>query len=216
MRDLYRKRAKRYDLAVAAYRLIGLRERRYRRDTVEALSLRPGDTVVDLACGTGLNFNMLEAVVQRQGTIIGVDLSDAMLDVARRRATAAGWGNIELVQADMAEYAFPSDLAGILSTFAISLVPEFDQVIRRSASALRAGGRMAIFDIKKPEHWPEWMIRFTAWINRPFGVSVECTDRHPWESLKQYLQEVSFREYYFGYLYLLVGEATGGLAYLGA
>jgi demethylmenaquinone methyltransferase/2-methoxy-6-polyprenyl-1,4-benzoquinol methylase len=54
-RDLYRKRARHYDHAIWIYRLLGLREGKYRRETVKALSLKPGDTVVDLACGTGLN-----------------------------------------------------------------------------------------------------------------------------------------------------------------
>jgi ubiquinone/menaquinone biosynthesis C-methylase UbiE len=210
IRDLYRKRAKRYDLAVWTYGLIGMRERQYRRDAVSALSLSPGDTVLDLGCGTGLNFELLQRAVQEKGSIIGIDVTDAMLDVARRRVEAAGWCNIELVEADAKDYTFPFGLAGILSTFAISLVPEFDEVIRRGAGALRAGGRMVLFDIKKPESWSDWMVRFTAWINQPFGVSMECTDRHPWESIRSYLEEVSFREYYGGYLYLSVGEATRG------
>jgi demethylmenaquinone methyltransferase/2-methoxy-6-polyprenyl-1,4-benzoquinol methylase len=209
MRDLYRKRAMRYDLAVWTYGLIGMRERQYRRDAVSALSLSPGDSVLDLGCGTGLNFELLQRAVKPQGSIIGVDVTDAMLDVARRRVAAAGWRNIELVEADVKDYAFPSGLAGVLSTFAMSLVPEFDEVIRRGAGALRAGGRMALFDIKNPESWPDWMVRLTAWINQPFGVSVECADRRPWESITRYLREVRFCEYYGGYLYLSVGEAAG-------
>ena len=207
IRDLYRKRALRYDHVIWFYRLIGLREGRYRRETVDALSLKPGDTVVDLACGTGLNFPLLEEVVKEEGQIIGVDLTDAMLDRARERVQAAGWQNVDLVQADLAQYSFPSEVAGILSTFAISLIPEYDKVLRRGSAALRAGGRMAIFDLKKPKHWPDWLFRFTAWLNKPFGVSVEVADRHPWESISRYLQKVLFREYYFGYLYLSVGEA---------
>ena len=60
-RDLYRKRARRYDLAVQLYRLVGFRVRRYREEAVGALALREGDTVVEIGCGTGLNFPLLEA-----------------------------------------------------------------------------------------------------------------------------------------------------------
>ncbi len=200
-RDLYRKRARRYDDTIWIYRLIGMREKKYRRETVKALSLKPGDTVIDLACGTGLNFPFLEQAVKEKGRIIGVDLTDAMLDQARNRVRAAGWQNVDLVQADLAQYTFPSQVAGILSTIAITMVPEYDEVIRRGADALRDGGRMAIFDLKKPEHWPDWLFRFTAWLNKPYGVSMELADRHPWRSIRQYLGEVLFQEYYFGYLY---------------
>ena len=206
IRDLYHKRAKLYDFAVWTYRLIGLREKVYRQQAVAALSLSPGDTVVDLGCGTGLNFQFLQPLITSEGRIIGVDLTDAMLTVARRRAESAGWNNVEFVHADMAEYAFPTRTAGVLSTFAISLVPCFDRVIYKGAAALRSGGRMAILDIKTPLHWPLWMARLTAWVNRPVGVTLETTYRRPWEALQKHLQEVCYREYYFGYLYLSVGQ----------
>jgi demethylmenaquinone methyltransferase/2-methoxy-6-polyprenyl-1,4-benzoquinol methylase len=136
-----------------------------------------------------------------------VDLSDAMLDQARNRVRAAGWQNVDLVQADLAQYTFPSRVAGILSTFAMSLVPEYDEVIRRGADALRDGGRMVIFDLKKPEHWPDWLFRFTAWLVKSYGVSTQVAYRHPWLSIRQYLPEVLFQEYYAGYFYLSVGKA---------
>lgn len=59
-RDLYRQRARRYDLAVHLYRLAGFRVRHYREEAVRALCLRDGDTVVEIGCGTGLNFMLLE------------------------------------------------------------------------------------------------------------------------------------------------------------
>ena len=173
--------------------------------------------MVDLACGTGLNFQFLQSPITSEGRIIGVDLTDAMLDIAHRRARSAGWSNIEFIQADMAEYEFPAGIAGVLSTFAISLVPHFDQVIHRAAAALRRGGRMAILDIKTPQHWPIWMARLTAWVNRPFGVTLKTTNRRPRESLQKHLQEICFREYFFGYLYLSVGQTVcrGGRRRLG-
>ena len=205
-RDLYRKRARRYDSAIWLYRLSGFRIDWYRRSTVKALSLNAGDTVVDLACGTGLNFRYLEAAVGENGRIIGVDLTDAMLDQARKRVEAAGWRNVELVQADIAQYSFPTGVAGILSTLAITLVPEYGNVICRGAEALRPEGRLAVFDFKEPDNWPRWLVRFAAWLNKPYGVSLELADRHPWESINEYLHEVIFREFYFGALYLSVGE----------
>ncbi|TFH66017.1 MAG: methyltransferase domain-containing protein, partial [Gemmatimonadales bacterium] len=182
VRDLYRKRARNYDRAMWLYRATGFRITRYRQETVQALSLAPGDTVVDLACGTGLNFPFLYQAVGPTGRIVGVDLTDAMLQRARARVTRAGWANVELVQHDLADYGFDSGVGGILSVLAITLVPEFETVIRRGAAALRPGGRLAIFDFKRPPGWPEWLVRFGVWLNSPYGVSVELADRHPWEA----------------------------------
>lgn len=206
IRNLYRKRARHYDLAVRLYRLAGFDMDRYRRLTVDALGLKPGDTAIDLGCGTGLNLPLLQSAIGRTGRIIGVDLTDTMLDAARRRVQDAGWANVELVQADLSDYSFPSDVAGILSTLAITLVPDYDEVIRRGARALRPGGRFAIFDMKRPDHWPESLVRLVAWLNKPYGVSLDLADRHPWESVESYLRPILFREFYFGALYLSVGQ----------
>jgi ubiquinone/menaquinone biosynthesis C-methylase UbiE len=205
-RNLYRKRAGRYDLAVKIYPMFGFDVERYRKDTVTALSLNPGDTVVELGCGTGLNFKYLERAIGPEGKIIGVDLTGPMLEVARDRVTREGWTNVELVQADVAEWTIPQGIAGVFSTLALTLVPEYDGVIERASRALRPGGRLAVLDIKNPAGWPHWLVRFAAWLNKPFGVSLELADRHPWESIRKYLAEVEFHEYYFGALYLSVGE----------
>jgi demethylmenaquinone methyltransferase/2-methoxy-6-polyprenyl-1,4-benzoquinol methylase len=209
--QIYRKRAGRYDLSTAwLFRLMGFRVERYRRLTVDALSLKRGDTVVDLACGTGLNFPHLERAIGPEGRIIGVDIADAMLGQARERVGVAGWRNVELVRMDLAQYPFPSRAARILSTLAITLVPEYDDVIRRAAGALQPGGRLAVLDLKKPGNWPAGLIRFGAWLNRPYGVTLDLADRHPWESVRRHLCEVTFREFYFGAAYLSVGESRSG------
>jgi ubiquinone/menaquinone biosynthesis C-methylase UbiE len=205
-RELYRQRARRYDLAVKIYPLFGFDVERYRQDTVAALSLSPGDTVVELGCGTGLNFKYLQDKIGPQGKIIGVDLTNAMLAVARDRVVREGWSNVELIQADVSRWSMPQGVAGFFSTLALTLVPEYDLVIEHASHALRPGGRLAVLDMKEPANWPHWLVRFFAWLNKPFGVSLELADRHPWESIRQYLTEVEFREYYFGALYLSVGE----------
>jgi demethylmenaquinone methyltransferase/2-methoxy-6-polyprenyl-1,4-benzoquinol methylase len=50
-----------------------------RKRAVRALNLQRGDTVVDIGCGTGLNFPLLQGAIGPEGTIVGVDLTDAML-----------------------------------------------------------------------------------------------------------------------------------------
>jgi len=65
--DLYRRRARDYDLTSKVFRLLGFREGHYRSLAIRALGLSPGDTVVDLGCGTGLNFPDLRARVGPAG-----------------------------------------------------------------------------------------------------------------------------------------------------
>ncbi len=206
--DVYRRRAGRYDLTSKLYRLLGFREGRYRRMAVQALRLAPGDTVVDIACGTGLNFPLLEERVGPRGRIIGVDLTAEMLEQARARVERAGWRNVELVHSDAAEYDFPAGVNGILSTCALTLVPEYDEVIARGAVALASGGRLAVFDLKEPARWPEWAIRGYVAISRPFAVTRDLGRREPWESVARHFPVHATQELYGGAAYLTVGEKT--------
>jgi ubiquinone/menaquinone biosynthesis C-methylase UbiE len=206
--QLYRKRAERYDLAANLYRLIGFAEPRYRRMAVTALNLQPGDTVVEIGCGTGLNFPLLQDAVGPDGVIVGVDLTDRMLDKAAERIEARGWGNVELVRSDAAEYRFPRSTAGVLSTFALTLVPEYDRVIANAAAALRPGGRMAVLDLKQPERQPLWLTKAGVALTRPFGVTLDLARRHPWESMEAHFGNVSVAELYFGYAYIATAKVS--------
>ena len=122
------------------------------------------------------------------------------------RVERTGWGNVELVESDAADYAFPGNIGGVLSTFAMTMVDDYDGVIRRAAEALPPGGRLAILEMKRPEELPEWMVRFGAWFLRPFGVSPAYAERTPWESVRRHLDEVLYEEFYAGAIYLCVGQ----------
>jgi len=204
---LYQRRAKMYNLSANAYYFIGVREYAYRKMAVRALNLNPGDTVVEICCGTGLNFDLLNHKVGPQGRIIGVDLTAAMLEEADRRVRSRHWSNVTLVQNDAADFEFPRPVNAVISTFALTLVPEYDQVIKNAASALATGKRLAILDFKLPEKWPMWLIRFFAILTRPFGVTLDLGERHLWESVGRHMIPVAFEELYFGAVYLSVGQA---------
>jgi ubiquinone/menaquinone biosynthesis C-methylase UbiE len=100
MLGFFRKSAGRDDFTTGLAYAIGFRDRAYRQRAVDALALAQGDTVVELGCGTGRNFEMLARAVGPGGRVIGVDISDAMLSRARRRVVRHGWSNVELVRSD--------------------------------------------------------------------------------------------------------------------
>lgn len=205
LRELYRNRARNYDLTANLYYLIGFREVAYRKRAVDTLGLRHGDTVVDLCCGTGLNFPFLLEQVGPQGKVVGVDMTDKMLDGARRRVEQNGWRNVKLVQSDAAEFSFPEGLSGVISTFALTLVPEFDNVILDGCRALKSGGRWTVLDFKMPSRWTAVLAPLMILLTRPFGVTKDLADRHPWESMQKYLKDVSMDELYMGFAYIASG-----------
>lgn len=206
---LYRRRAGRYDLSANLYYLVGFREYAYRKQAVEALQLSPGATVVEIGCGTGLNFEYLYRSVGPAGRIIGVDLTDEMLRRARERADRNGWSNVELVNTDAASYEFPLQVDGIISSFALTLIPEHEKVIDKGARALSDGGRFALLDLKRPEDVPRWLERLGIWITRPFGVTRDLLDRRPWEAMRRRFPSTFMKEYFWGIAYLCVGTSRG-------
>lgn len=204
-REQYDKLATFYDPAMWLYRLAGMRIETYRRRAVEGLCLELGDTVVDLGCGTGLNFRYLQTAVGRGGRIVGVDISPGMLQKARQRAAREGWENIEFVEADISDYRFSSSTNGVLATLALATVPDYAEIIQRAAETLPAGTRFANVELKWPERWPEWLARVAGWLNRPAGVTPDIVDRNPANAMRRLLKDVSYHEFYFGAAYLCVG-----------
>lgn len=207
IKTIYNKWAAIYDASLWSFYLFGFRVRAYRKAAVENLNLTPGDTVVDLGCGTGLNFGLLREKVGSNGSIIGIDLSDKMLRQAKNRADRLGWQNVTLVQADMAEYSFPPKTDGILSTLALTMSPEYDQVIQQAADTLEPGKRISIFELKKPEQWPKWLVRGMIALLKSYGVRSDHTERTPWRSVENHFPRSEMKEYYFGATYVVTGIA---------
>jgi ubiquinone/menaquinone biosynthesis C-methylase UbiE len=206
--NLYRKRAKNYNITANLYYLLGFRESAYRKKAVEALNLMPGNTVIEIGCGTGLNFTLLQNAVGDQGKIIGVDLTDAMLEQARKRVKKKGLSNVDLILSDAAAYQFPQNVDGILSTFALTLAPEFDKVVQSGCKALKPGKNWVILDFKMPSNWLSRLAPFAVFLTRPFGVSIDLAVRHPWESINKYMKNLSLTELYMGFVYIAVGSRS--------
>lgn len=203
--EVYSKRAAKYDITANLYYLIGVRVDGYRKRTVEALKLQPGQRVLDLACGTGANFPWLEQAVGPRGQILGLDFTPDMLSEARKGTEKNGWANVGLVQDDAAHFNFPAPLDGVICTYAISLIPNFADVIQKAATALKYGGRMAILDVRHTSGTSHFLNAVADFLTKPFGSSEEVLRRRPWEEMPKYLSNVQFTELYLGFLYIAVG-----------
>jgi ubiquinone/menaquinone biosynthesis C-methylase UbiE len=217
--ETYRKKAKHYQFVSRLYPVPGYPLWAQRRRAVQALRLRPGSTVVDLACGTGQNFPLLEQAIGPDGRIIGVDLTDAMLAQAQRRTEHNGWSNVSLVQADAADYAFPAEVNAILSTYAISHVPECGNVIAHGAEALAAGGRWVVLDLKVPDNAPRMLAQLGTVLGRRLGSIDEWLARRPWEGVRAGMQDaldnLLWSELCFGTAFLAAASPAPGGSHVG-
>jgi ubiquinone/menaquinone biosynthesis C-methylase UbiE len=208
--ETYRKKAKHYDITSRFYPVPGYPQRAQRVRAVRALGLGPGDSVIDVACGTGLNFPLIEEVIGPAGRIVGVDLTDSMLVRAQDRIQTNGWSNISLVLADAADFDFGSDVDAILSTYALSQVRECARVIAHGAAALSAGRRWVVLDLKLPHTTPRWLTQLGIATLGRFASLEEWIVRRPWEEIRAAMEEeladLSWTELCFGTAFLAAGS----------
>jgi len=208
----YGQRASRYDRNVKWFDIFawfGFDISGWRRQAVGSLGLRPGDTVVDVGCGTGLNFPLLQEAITSEGKIIGVDISQAMLDQARQTVSVNGWGNVELICADAAQFEFPPRVDGILSAYTLILVPDGGRVIANACEALRPDGCLSILDMAWPRYCPLWW-RHVLFFLRSYGVTKGILRARPWrgvqDAMAERLVDYSSRQRWFGFFYLADGR----------
>jgi SAM-dependent methyltransferase len=122
-------------------------------------AVRPGDVVVDLGSGAGIDLLLAARKVGARGRVIGVDMTDEMIARARQNAAEAGLDNVEVRKGVIED--LPVDDAGVdwvISNCVINLSPEKHRVFAEIARVLRPGGEMLVADIVA-EKLPEALTR---------------------------------------------------------
>ena len=111
---------------------------------IEALSPKPGERILDIGPGGGRTSLLIAERVGPQGRVLGVDVSRPMLEIARRRAAAAGAANLSFAEGDAQTFAFePAAFDGAFSRFGVMFFADPTAAFANVLGALRPGGRLA-------------------------------------------------------------------------
>lgn len=165
-----------------------------RRLGIQALDVGPGDQVLDIGCGTGLNFGLLEGRVGAAGTIVGIDRSPRMLAQARRKADRHGWLNIILIQADATTMSAPAVRTSIaaqggkalsdatLATYALSLMTPWEEAWDAMKQLTRPAGSLCVVDMQDPVTRVPGLTALARLACRMGGADITA---HPWQGVER-------------------------------
>jgi len=137
-------------------------------------ALQPGETVVDLGSGAGMDAFLAARQVGPEGHVIGVDMTDAMLEKARENAEKTGLTNVEFRKGQIEELPIEDEsVDAIISNCVINLSPEKDRVYAEAFRVLKPGGRAMVSDLVLERELPEVVLQsIDAYIGCVGGASL--------------------------------------------
>lgn len=118
---------------------------RFGQHTVDRLSLRPDDRVLDVCCGTGASAIPAAISVGSTGYVLGIDLAESLLELARNKSTQKGLKNIEFRVGDFENLGLPNaSFEAVICVFGIFFVPDMVAAVQELWRMVRPGGKLAI------------------------------------------------------------------------
>jgi SAM-dependent methyltransferase len=134
----------------------------YGRAAISALDVEADEHVLDVGCGAGGMTLDIARLLAPRGTVVGIDLSEQMIDVARGRARAEGLTNVEFIRGDVITHPFePASFHALTSRFGVMFFEDPSAAFVRLAALLLPGGRVA-FVCWQAASANEWMTVPTA------------------------------------------------------
>jgi demethylmenaquinone methyltransferase/2-methoxy-6-polyprenyl-1,4-benzoquinol methylase len=196
----YRRRARYYDQELALFEPL-------REQAITALKLRSGETVLDVGCGTGLSFGLLERQVGAQGRIIGIEQCPEMMAKAGSRVQRSRWRNVELICAPAASAQFETQADAALFHFTHDILRE-DAALENVLRHLKPGAHVVTAGLQ----WaPFWMWPANGFVLAAALYSVTALDglSKPWDKLARRLRNVVYSDALLGGIYIVSGRYAG-------
>jgi arsenite methyltransferase len=139
------------------------------------IDLRPGETVLDLGCGGGIDVLLSAKLVGPTGRVYGLDMTDDMLALARSNQRQTGVTNVEFLKGTIEAIPLPDrSVDVIISNCVINLSVDKDAVLREAFRVLKPGGRFAVSDVVvRGEVPPEIRRSMELWIGCVAGALTE-------------------------------------------
>jgi demethylmenaquinone methyltransferase / 2-methoxy-6-polyprenyl-1,4-benzoquinol methylase len=164
VQSMFDRVAGRYDL-LNTVMTAGL-DRAWRERAVEKAALAPGESALDVCCGTGDLTLQLARAVAPGGHVVGCDFSEPMLDLAREKASRAQAAGVRFEWADALQLPYDAGRFDAVTVgFGVRNLADLDRGLHEMARVLRPGGRAVILEITQPTR-PPLSTFFSLWFDR--------------------------------------------------
>jgi len=198
--ERYRRHAARYDESCA-------RTQPLRREAIDALGLRGGETVLDAGSGTGMSFAWIEEQIGPEGRLVGIELSPDMMRRARDKVDASGYRNVTLIESTVEEAAIPAPLDAVLVFYAHDITRSaraLDNVFRHA----RRGARVVVAGMKLFPWWAFPLNAFALAKAYPYMTTFGGL-RRPWDLLARRVPDLRVRSTQLGMGFIAWGHVHG-------
>ena len=177
-----------------------------RQKATALLSLRSGDSVLDVGCGSGGAFPFLVQAVGTAGKVVGVEISPASAAHARHRAAANGWSGVEVILSSAQDVRLTGPFDGLLM-FAAPDVYASKASLAQLTPHLRAGARVVFFGSKVSKRRFGWLLNSAlnfalTKLSLPTTPGLEA---EPWRVASEQLGDFVVEEFFYGWMFLAAG-----------
>lgn len=192
----------------AAYDDSGRWIKRVRRQAIRLLALREGDTVLDVACGTGAMLVPLSRAVGLRGRVIGIEQSPEMAAIALRRAVEAPHANVSIVIAPAETADINARADAVLFCYTHDVL-QSDEAIENVMRNARPGARVVVAGARLHGWWAAPLNLWKLWRSRHY-LSTYAGLRDPAARLRRHCPDLQVRATHFlGTGYVAAGHAKG-------
>lgn len=182
-RTSYNRMSRWYDM------IAGSTEKKFRDWGLEKLSAQPGEMILEIGFGTGHCLITLAKAVGPKGRVIGLDIADGMLAIARERLQREGLNDrVDFHLGDAADLGFieANSLDGVFMSFTLELFdnPEIPRVLQECYRILKTGGRLAVVSMTKTIP-PGMAVRMYEWFHDHMPDYADCRPIFARQALEQ-------------------------------
>jgi len=127
-----------------------------RREMIGRLPLSPGDTWIDLGCGTGCSLEYVAEQIASLKQVYLVDLSQSLLGIARQRIERNGWTNVTVITEDVSKWLLEENVADVVTfSYSLTMIPDWFEAILQAERMLKPGGCLGVADFYVSRKHPD-------------------------------------------------------------